>query len=299
MNTADRVAQVPLWRHRIRLPDGTITPGSQDTLQQLDRIQLPDDLSGKSVLDIGCSDGFFSFECERRGAARVVAIDNFSSVYIDKPSGFRVAHELLDSQVELILGDFLEMELSELGQFDLVLFLGVMYHLRYPLLALDKLAAVCQQQIIVETEVIPERTSWKWKLFGPIVKRVAPKAQMAFLESDGINHDPTNWWIQSRECVEGMLRSCGFCNVAAVDYGWSRGTFHGYAPSQQPDLLELEDVETSHQADALQQITGCPTTDVKSLSVTDFGRFKQAARELKANRWHQHERWQSSRPNDA
>lgn len=246
------------------------------------------------MLDIGCSDGFFSFECEQRGAERVVAIDNFSSVYIDSAKGFHTAHELLDSKVELVLGDLLDMDLAKFGQFDLVLFLGVMYHLRYPLLALDKLAEVCREQIIVETEVIPERTGVKWKLFGPILRRVAPKSQMAFLESDDINHDPTNWWIQSRECVEGMLRSCGFCNVTTVDYGWSRGTFHGSAPCRQQDFRELDDVEPSLQADALLQVTGSTQADINSLSVTDFARVKQTARELKANRWHHHERWQAS-----
>ncbi len=62
---------------------------------------------------------------------------------------------------------------------------------------------------------------------------------MVFIEGDSINHDPTNWWVQSRECVEGMLRSCGFCNVQTVDYGWSRGIFHGFSPTYGSDVDEF------------------------------------------------------------
>src|SRR5205823_11074218 len=118
----ERIASVPLWRHKIPLPGGKVTPGSQDNLEQIKLLGLPEDLRGKTVLDVGCSDGYFSFACERRGAKRVVAIDDFSSVYIDSPAGFHVAHELLGSKVEFVAGDFQKMDLGALGTFDIVLF---------------------------------------------------------------------------------------------------------------------------------------------------------------------------------
>src|SRR5438874_870007 len=123
-STPSAVTQVARWRHQIPLPGGIITPGSQATLEQVKGLGIPADLSGKAVLDIGCSDGFFSFECEKRGAARVLAVDNFSSVYIDTPSGFAAAHALLQSKVEFRQIDLFDLKPAEVGQFDLVLFLG-------------------------------------------------------------------------------------------------------------------------------------------------------------------------------
>ncbi len=292
MEIAERIKTVRLWRHRIVLPDGSVTPGSQNNLEQLQRLGLPEDLKGKSVLDIGCSDGFFSFECEKRGAARVVAIDDFSSVYIDSPSGFQVAHELLKSKVEFVPGDFLDMDLASLGPFDLVLFLGVMYHLRHPLYALDKLAEVCNDQIIVETEVVPERSGWKWQLLDPLLSEAIPEAYMVFIEGSEINRDPTNWWVQSRSCVEGMLRSCGFCDVKTVDHTWSRGVFHGFSPRHGNDVARFQqDYPGEIIEEAFRRAIGNNRADLKTLTVVQFGKLKHEAAVLVAKKWHHHDRW--------
>ncbi len=72
-----------------------------------------------------------------------------------------------------------------------------------------------------------------------MLDRVLPRAHMVFIEDDSINRDPTNWWVQSRECVEGMMRSCGFCDVGTVDYAWSRGIFYGFSPKFGNDVEEL------------------------------------------------------------
>lgn len=294
MDIAARVRQVPYWRHKIPLPDGSITPGSQDNLEQLKRLKLPESLAGKTVLDIGCSDGFFSFECEKRGAAKVVAVDNFSSVYIDSANGFQVAHEILNSKVQFVEGDFFQLDLPSLGQFDLVLFLGVMYHLKNPFYALEKLADVCAGQIVVETEVVPKRTGWKWQLLNPIVSRVLPESYMIFLEGDEINRDPTNWWVQSVPCVEGMLRASGFCNVQTVYHGWSRGIFHGFSPRYGNDVDQLlqkyppDLVQEAKRRESVEHVS-----DLKSLTVTQFGRLKQTAAELVAKKWHRQDRWQA------
>jgi tRNA (mo5U34)-methyltransferase len=292
MSISERIKEVPLWRHKIILPDGSVTPGSQDNLEQLPKLGLPSHLAGKSVLDIGCSDGFFSFECEKRGAARVVALDDFSSVYIDRPNGFWVAHEILKSKVEFVQGDFLTMELASLGKFDIVLFLGVMYHLRHPFYALEKLAEVCNDQIIVETEVVPERSGLKWKLLRPLLDKIMPEAYMTFIEGDQLNRDPTNWWVQSRACVEGMLRACGFCDVRTVDHGWCRGIFHGFSPAHGEDVEKLRTVYSQEiLKEALLKIVGSETTDLKTLSISQFGKLKQEAAVLVAKKWHRHDRW--------
>ena len=140
------MTNVPRWRHRISLPDGTVTPGVQDSPALLKRLQLPEDLSGKTVLDIGCSDGFYSFECERRGASRVLAVDNYSSPLVDSPSGFHMAHTLLNSKVEFRQADLFSLDPDEDGCFDIVLFLGVLYHLRHPLLGIERIASLCREK---------------------------------------------------------------------------------------------------------------------------------------------------------
>src|SRR5256885_11922615 len=120
--------------HSIQLPDGSILPGLQPIEHlrwRLGLFGLPEDLRGLRVLDIGAWDGWFSFECERRGAA-VVAVD---CVELDT---FLEARQLLDSKVEYLTLDVNELSARRLGRFDIVLFLGVLYHLRHPLLGLEK-----------------------------------------------------------------------------------------------------------------------------------------------------------------
>jgi 2-polyprenyl-3-methyl-5-hydroxy-6-metoxy-1,4-benzoquinol methylase len=133
--------------HSIDLPDGSVLPGLQSLellRRRLNLFDLPKDLRGKRVLDIGAWDGWFSFECERRGAdvvaADCVAFDSFIE-----------AKNLPDSKVE-----FLNLEVNELssrrpGRFDIVLFFGVLYHLRHPLPALEKIVELSTDLALVES----------------------------------------------------------------------------------------------------------------------------------------------------
>ena len=298
---SERVGTVKHWRHQIRLPDGTITPGSQDTLAQREKICLPEDLTGKTVLDIGCSDGFYSFECEKRGAARVVAVDDFSSVYIDSPSGFAVAKEVLQSNVDFVNADLFQLDPKDIGTFDIVLFLGVLYHLRYPLLALDRLAQLCKHQMIIETEIIPDRVGVRAAISDVLGCR-SPSTIMEFLEYDSINHDPTSWWRQSPGCVEAMMRSSGLCDVKCVSLYGNRGVFHGFSPEVGTDVDELiVRIESKQTSAAAQFVLGDEvflsntddlTSVLRSLSITEFGAIKQRAFELEAKEWHQVRRWE-------
>jgi tRNA (mo5U34)-methyltransferase len=191
------------WFHTIDLGHGIVTPGRDESPRKLGWIGLPEDLRGRTVLDVGAWDGFFSFEAERRGASRVVAADSFAwdgSNWSTKES-FELARASLGSRVEDVDVDVLDLDPSDLGRFDLVLFLGVLYHMRHPLLALEKVASVTGGQLIVETAV---DCTWTRR----------PAA--AFYPHHGLTTDPTNWWGPNPEAVVGMLRAVGFERVEVV-----------------------------------------------------------------------------------
>ena len=132
------------WFHSIDLGNGIVTPGTDNSTDKLKTIKLPEDLSSKSVLDIGAWDGFFSFETERRGASRVVALDSFSwnGPGWGTKKGFELARRIFNSKVEDKEIEVLDISPETVGTFDVVLFLGVFYHFRHPLLALEKISKV-------------------------------------------------------------------------------------------------------------------------------------------------------------
>ncbi len=136
--------------------------------RRLKFLQIPADLTGKSVLDIGAWDGFFSFECERRGASRVLAIDTFAWDHYGK-DGFLLAHETLNSKVEHRRLAAEDIDVATLGTFDVVLFLGVFYHLRSPISVLERLRAVTAGTLICETHaLVPAfHERYPWSAFSP------------------------------------------------------------------------------------------------------------------------------------
>jgi tRNA (mo5U34)-methyltransferase len=170
---------------------------------------LPADLTGKTVLDVGCNGGFFSLEMKRRGAARVVGIDH-DPRYLAQA---RLASEV--SGLELELRDGSVYDVAALGErFDVVLFMGVLYHLRHPLLALDLLRAHAVGELLVFQSMLRGSDG-----------RFPAAPDYPFGERDVFDHpawprlhfverryagDETNWWIPNRACAEAMLRSAGF-----------------------------------------------------------------------------------------
>jgi tRNA (mo5U34)-methyltransferase len=178
------------WFHRIELAPGIFTSGVEDTPRKAELIQLPADLTGKSVLDIGAYDGYFSFEAERRGAGYVLAYDHLPP----ELSGFDIARQVLKSKVEHRVGSVYDLDPSVLGEFDIVLFLGVIYHLRSPLLALQRIHGVCKGEMYIESQISTD-------LSGMTAQ---------FYPFDELNNDPTNWWAPTRPCLEGWLKSHGF-----------------------------------------------------------------------------------------
>lgn len=204
---AEKVASVPYWGHTIQLPFGVITPGKvMNNLDTLYRLQLPQQLTGKTVLDIGAWDGFYSFECEKRGA-RVVAIDNLNRLrkadelcfQSQGNRGFDVVKDILNSTVVFKELDVYQLDENNLGKFDIVLFLGVLYHLKHPLLALEKITRVVNHELYLETEFI--RTPF---ISRPIVE---------YLEHCYLNNDPTNHCRPNMTWLKHTLFDLGFSAV--------------------------------------------------------------------------------------
>jgi tRNA (mo5U34)-methyltransferase len=170
---------------------------------------IPADLSGKTVLDIGCNGGFYSIEMKKRGADRVLGID-FDEEYLAQA---RFAAQVTGLDIE-----FRKLSVYDVGalgeRFDLVLFMGVLYHLRHPLLALDLIREHVAKDVFVfqsmqrgSKDVFPVQenyTFWQTEHFD---SPAYPK--MHFIEHRYAD-DPTNWWAPNAACVEAMLRSSGF-----------------------------------------------------------------------------------------
>ncbi len=187
------VAKVPSWYHHFEVVPGVWTPGANPCITIIETLGLKDDLSGLRVLDVGTRDGFYAFECERRGAQEVVAID------IQDPSlvGFNTVKKLRNAKTLYVQRNLLECTSQEFGKFELVLMLGVLYHMKHPLLALGWLRDLCRfdAQLCIESYVLPDHSD-------------IPMAR--FFPGDELNNDPTNWWGFNVACLHAMLKVSGF-----------------------------------------------------------------------------------------
>ncbi len=199
------------WWHSIDLGQGQVTPGvhSQEELHDnFRRFVLPDDLRGKRVLDIGCWDGFYSFESERRGA-EVVAVDCW------RPENFFRAKAALGSRIEFHELSVYDVTPARLGTFDIVLFLGVLYHLRHPLLALERVCELTRETAIVESHVVDNL----FPTNHPI---------MEFYEEDELGGQFDNWWGPNRACLSRMLRASGFARTEVLRIEPARAVVKAY-----------------------------------------------------------------------
>lgn len=193
------------WWHSIDLGNGFITPGAipmQEMQSNFAYLQLPEDLSGNRVLDIGCWDGFYSFECERRGA-EVVAVDCW------RPEGFFLAHEALQSKIKFHELSVYELSREQLGGFDIVLFLGVLYHLRHPLLALERVCEMTNDYAVIETHVIDNARQNEY----PAIE---------FYEWDELGGQYDNWCGPNTNGLLAMTRSAGFVRPEILQQHASR-----------------------------------------------------------------------------
>ena len=216
------------WWHTIKL-DGVQTPGRDNSEWKLSTLQMPKDLTGKSVIDVGAWDGFFSFEAEKRGAD-VLAIDtvmwkegptfnsqkNIETMHTGK-RGFNFAHKILNSKVK---SEEIEvMDLNKHGKVaDLVLCLGILYHMKDPLGMCKVMYDICADDgmLILETHMD--------------ALEIKDKSLMVFYPNKECNNDPGTWFGPNPKCVAEMLKVAGFNEVKMIycNHQNNRGVFHAW-----------------------------------------------------------------------
>lgn len=228
------------WWHSIELPD-RVTPGDRalDNLRtEWDALQLPS-LQGRTLLDIGAWDGWFSFAAEDAGASKVVALDHFvwaldfthaqdywhyvascrdtgaspvlwgphcawwDAAGLPGKRGFDTAKQARNSKVEAVVEDFMTCDLASLGTFDVTMFLGVLYHLREPLTALRRLRVLTKQVAIVETAAIS-------------IEGQDDRPLLEFTPGAEVKSDPTNWFFPNEKAAIALLHAAGFEDVEPV-----------------------------------------------------------------------------------
>lgn len=203
------------WFHTIDL-GGVVTPGQKDTPAEVRHMRLPD-LAGRTVLDVGAYDGFYSFEAERRGARQVVAADSWSWNWpgSDARRNFDLAHQVLGSRVEPMVVAVEDLSPETVGgPFDVVLFLGVLYHAPDPLGYLRNVRRVTGDVAVIETAV-------------DLLDVAVPAA--AYYPGDALNHDASNHFGPNLAALEGMLADAGFARVTAFA-PWTTNSWYGIQP---------------------------------------------------------------------
>lgn len=211
----EEVKSFPYWYHKIELPNGVVTPGWAPLIPESYRI--PQDLTGKRVLDVGSWDGYWAFEALKRGAKEVVAIDDFSDFLGSLQAKDRRAWDTFDlcrkalgfpeekcKRMELSVYDVCE---EKLGKFDIVFFFGTLYHLRHPLLALDKLSSVCTQEIFIESAILDDFSPYKGGLDNGYPGK---QMVMEFYPGKQYGGNDTNWWAPTLYCLINMVVAAGF-----------------------------------------------------------------------------------------
>jgi tRNA (mo5U34)-methyltransferase len=191
------------WFHTIEIVPGLRTPGDDDTIAKAPHMRIPEDLTGQTVLDIGAYDGFFSFEAERRGAARVLATDDWvwNAPGCDARRNFDLVRDVLGSRVQSHGVSVEALSVAEVGgRFDVVLFLGVLYHAPDPIGYLKNVREVTQGFAIIETVV-------------DLLDVPVPAA--AYYAAESLNADGSNHFGPNTAAVEAWLLEAGFRRVVA------------------------------------------------------------------------------------
>ena len=207
-----------VWHQRFELAPGVFSPGINDISLRLEESSLPP-VRDKSVLDIGTCNGGMLFELEKLGASRLVGVD----IYDDQWFGFAALQAFLGSKAEYVQASVYGLERLLQERFDIVLFLGVLYHLRHPLLALDALRALTDQYAVVETAVCDER-----------VAALADESVTLYYRANSLNNDYSNWFVPSRRTLVDWCESSGFSVVHSIATSHGSRAVVGMTPTDGP-----------------------------------------------------------------
>ena len=231
MDLIEKIKAQPYWYHHIELPDGTVTPGWAPINPA--RYCIPDDLTGKRILDIGAWDGYWTWEALKRGAAEVIAIDDFSDTIgagVDRSNKWttfdlcREAFGFTKQIDEFIWQNDTGQKVKRIersvyslcpeveGIFDVVFFFGTIYHLKHPLLALEKISAICDGSIYIETASLDEYSPYKGGLGQGFDHN---ETVMEFYPGSEYGDNPSNWWVPTLQCLGAMMVSVGFKDIEA------------------------------------------------------------------------------------
>jgi tRNA (mo5U34)-methyltransferase len=214
----------PYWFQKIEVFPGFASPGWSDPVsEKLPYFGMPEDLSGMRVLDIGCAEGFFSFEAEKRGAREVIAIDSFP----DSIRRFNVVKAARQSNATAFLMNVYDLEPKRLGTFDLVLFYGVFYHLKHPQYALERIRSICTGTLLFQTHIYEEPA-----IKGTPWARFYPHGLMS--GNDKKSFDPTVFWLFNSTCCLAMLDHVGFKDLEIVSNDPKPFVVQAKSPEQLP-----------------------------------------------------------------
>jgi tRNA (mo5U34)-methyltransferase len=192
-----------LWHQRFELAPGVFAPGANDVGFLTSTARMPQQLDGQSVLDIGTTNGGVAFELERRGAGRVVAVDILDA----DAFGFNAIRDLLGSRAEHLQASVYELPEILGEQFDIVLFMGVLYHLRHPLLALDNVRRLTRRHAYIESAICDAE-----------LPDAAGTAVARFYRRRELGDDPTNWFAPTMTALEQWCASCGLDPVHTASW---------------------------------------------------------------------------------
>ena len=232
MTLLQDVQAIPWWYHKIKLPGGLVTPGWAPMDPATYR--FPESFEGQRVLDVGAWDGYWSFEALKRGAKEVVAIDDFSDIKdrLDlakhKPwCTFDICRKALGyDEAVCHRHDMTVYDLTPetFGQFDTVLAYGLLYHCRYPMLAMDAMAAVCASTLLIETAILDDYSAYQGHGYP------GPQIVAEFYPENQYGNNASNWWVPTMACLGMWARAAGFrgfsgwkLNHPAADLWFRRG----------------------------------------------------------------------------
>lgn len=214
------------WFHNYELIPGVMTNGYKPVREEelATLFQIPRDLRGKRVLDVGCADGFYTFLAESRGAD-VVTIDAWPH------QGFLLAHEIRGSKAEFHQMNVYDLQPDTFGTFDIVFFMGVYYHLKNPILALERIANVTRELAIIESQIS-----------GSV--DFEQEGISHFYEYDELAGDPTNWWAPNVPCLLQTVRAAGFPRADLINCysDNNRAVVHAYKGLRTAAKMLTEDI---------------------------------------------------------